>query len=202
MNSGQPDMFGAPDVGGERDATDRYFTPAWCTHALVDYLGPRLHGLIWEPCAGQGHIVDVLRGHGHEVLATDINPGRSDILKVDFLSTKPTGNYEATWCCTNPPYSTDTATAAEVVDHALSLDHQGVAMLLRIGWQEPCEDREELFLTNPPTDLVTLPRVNYIGAPSGNNQTSVWFIWEKGHPRQPPHWYGQEIRKPGYWSRR
>ena len=201
-------MFGAPDVGGVRDALDAYYTPSWCTRALIDYLGPRLRGVVWEPCAGNGAIVDVLRAHAefvHTVLASDIAPRRDDISQANFLDCEH--GFFGTLApivdtiCTNPPYSTDTGTATDCVEKAIQLA-PNVAMLLRIGWLEPCEDRCELLTKRPPTDIIILPRVNYIGAPKGNNQTSVWVIWSDGEPRRPTHTYGPEIRGDGYWSRR
>lgn len=208
MTGGQIDMLGAPDVGGERSALDTYDTPDWCTLALVDYLGHRLSGMVWEPCAGAGKIVDMVKtAEGvWEVLATDIEPRRADVGPADFLQCASLPE-SVQWIVTNPPYNTETGTATECIKHALSLEPRGVAMLLRIGWLEPCKDRVELLTTNPPTDIIILPRVHYIGAPAQNNQTSVWVIWERypvsAHRRaSAPYWYGPEIREQGYWARK
>lgn len=50
---------------------DLYETPAEAVHALlrVESLPQR----IWEPACGPGAIVQVLRGAGHDVIATDLN---------------------------------------------------------------------------------------------------------------------------------
>lgn len=196
----QPDMFGAPDVGGARDALDRYFTPPWATRALVDYMGDRLtRGRVWEPCAGNGHIVDVLREAGCDVLASDILPGRDDIIRHDFMGQGPPA--ECSLIVTNFPYLTDLTavrelvdgrvqwklvtgdekTAADFVQRALDVlpDDGTLACLLRLAFWEPCEDRAELYQQTPPTDYVVLPRVHYLGAPKNNNQTSVWFVFDK-----------------------
>lgn len=88
---------------------------------------------------------------------------------------------------TNPPYATDDATATDFVKRALFYqDAIGcrVAMLMRIGWAEPCKDRRELLLNRPPSDMLILPRVHYIGGGKNNNQTSAWFIWERGYTGQ------------------
>lgn len=199
----QIDMLGAPDVGVTRDKRDRYFTPRWPTLALLDYLGDRLSGLIWEPCAGHGHIVEVLREVGHEVWASDITPHPSLDDQHDFMRTDAHEGYVdyVDWIVTNPPYTTDECTATEIVRHALELATVGVAMLLRLSWLEPCDDRVDLLMTDPPTDYVILPRVNYIGAPSGNNQTSVWCVWDRrrgsGGYTRVKH-YPADIRKPTY----
>lgn len=196
MAAAQPDMFGAPDVGGERDANDRYFTPPWATRALIDHLGERLHGLIWEPCAGHGYIVDVLRDGGHSVLATDILPHEALDGVHNFLDMEPSASlregvrfegYKAVasvsqphWIITNPPYTTAICTATDIVRHALeTFPRSSVAMLLRLSWLEPCDDRAALLLDYRPTDYIVLPRVHYIGAPGNNNQTSIWMIWDR-----------------------
>ena len=194
-------------MGGERDEHDKYYTPVWCTRALIHYLGDRLTGVAWEPCAGANHIVDVLREHSQiddRIWASDIAPNGWPIMGHDFLGPPPGmfGNpSKPDWIISNPPYSTDTGTATEVIEHALDLV-DNVAMLVRVGWLEPCADREALLTERPPTDVIMLPRVHYIGAPTQNNQTSVWVVWEKGAERRPHHTYPQAIRKPTYdWSR-
>lgn len=184
----QPDMFGAPDVGGERDDFDRYFTPPWATLALMNYLGGRLRGTIWEPCAGQCHIANVLRDAGHSVVATDINPHESlDDGAHNFLHDEAeiVTDSRPNWIVSNPPYRWGPYTATDFVRHALEIAVDGVAMLLRLSWLEPCEERVDLFRSDPPKDLLILPRVHYLGAPGSNNQTSVWCIWEGERARQP-----------------
>jgi hypothetical protein len=49
---------------------DLYETPAVATRALCAC--EQLPHHIWEPAAGRGAIVDVLRGAGHEVVGTDL----------------------------------------------------------------------------------------------------------------------------------
>lgn len=195
----QPDMFGAdvPDleVGGKRDPYDRYFTPSWATSAFVDHMGKRLHGLIWEPCAGHGYIVDVLRGLNgvEQVFATDILPHDSLDDTANFLDAAPRAQFQSPltgdwvwsdrhvdWIITNPPYTTELCTATDIVRHALkAFPRSSVAMLLRLSWIEPCEDRADLLLDYRPTDYIVLPRVHYIGAPRNNNQTSIWVVWDR-----------------------
>lgn len=208
--SAQIDLLGAPDVGGARDEHDRYYTPPWCTRALMHYLGERLVGPIWEPAAGQCHIVDVLRDAGHRVIATDITPHESLDQTGDFL-TRGSGEFarvEAVeWIVTNPPYVCDSGTATDFVRTALDLLHfhgvRGVAMLMRLSWLEPCAERWDIFDEYPPTDYVVLPRVNYIGAPSANNQTSVWYVWDRLAPSTcNVRHYPSEIRSPTFdWGR-
>ena len=181
----QPDLFGAPDVGGERDAFDRYYSPPWTTKAFIDHMGTRLQGPIWEPCCGDGTgIVLPLREAGFEVYASDYRVG-GDVLAdaeqgLDFLSVTPEHPmWGVPWIVTNTPYfvtqNGDVVLASDFARHALRVASKGVALQLRVGWIEPCEDRYPLLTSTPPTDYIVLPRPNYVGAPKGNNQTALWY---------------------------
>lgn len=86
----------------------------------------------------------------------------------------------------NPPYTCDFGTASEFIARALQYRAMwgcSVAMLLRIGWFEPCDDRVEIWRNNPPSEILVLPRVNYHMMEgkqgNGNNQTSAWCIWDE-----------------------
>lgn len=229
----QPDLFGGvPDITppGERNDGDAYFTPHFATRALIDYLGGfepghgRLVGRdgspvrIWEPCAGAGHIRDQLVRAipSADVVASDVYPRAPGIFTADFLGSldflaKAFGRFD--WIVTNTPYTLDDpkhgkVTAADFVRRALEVCDR-VAVLLRVAWLEPANDRFALYLDEPPTDYVVLPRVNYIGAPDGNNQTSIWYVFDKlarlelgraphrGHYAAVHH-YGPEIRDLNY----
>lgn len=181
----QIDLLGAPDVGGPRHELDAYDTPKWATRALCHHLGERLRGPVWECCAGAGAIVDVVAQHPgvSQVWATDVAPRRDDVEQLDFLSAR---SVYGGWIVSNPPYVTRTGLqASDIVRHAIAHTLPvRVAMLLRLAFVEPCEDRTDLLGVigragfSAPTDYIVLPRVNYIGAPSGNNQTSVWYVWD------------------------
>lgn len=57
-------------------------------------------GLIIEPFAGKGDLIDWIGKEGVE--AYDIEPKRGDIIQRDTLTDPP--NYENKWVITNPPY--------------------------------------------------------------------------------------------------
>src|SRR5262245_51680934 len=107
---------------------DLYETPPCATLALLQM--EQLPKRIWEPACGRGAIVNVLRAHGHDVVASDlvdygvpITP--AGYFGVDFLLERhaPKGT-EA--IVTNPPFSH----AEEFAVHALKLCRR-VFMLLR-----------------------------------------------------------------------
>ena len=188
---------------GVRDPLDRYYTPEWATQALVDYLGGRLAGGVWEPCVGKDWIGRVIRRsplvtswHG-----TDIDPdasilhwdeyGSSEISATrDFMHTVPNWP-DLAWIVTNPPYKVGDLTATDFVRRALQFSQGGVnvAMLLRLTWLEPCADRSDILANDPPTDVLILPRVHFINAPSSNNCTSAWVIWDRNRPGSRVRWH-------------
>jgi hypothetical protein len=175
--------LGLPTWDGEgRDPLDRYYTPEWATQALLDYMGDRISGVVWEPCCGADMIGRVVRHHPGvtDVLRSDVDPDAACNVRLDFLSGNPPRDFD--WLITNPPYvipyNGRTATASDFVRRALQYSCGGVAMLLRLSWLEPCQEREDIFRKSPPTDVLILPRVQFINAPGSNNMTSVWVIWD------------------------
>ena len=67
----------------KRSQSDFYPTPPAVTQALIDFLGLSKHCTkIWEPACGEGHMTDVFRANGYEVIATDILYGQ------DYLTTE------------------------------------------------------------------------------------------------------------------
>ena len=195
----QPSMFGDEPVHVEkRDDLDRYYTPEWATRLLVDYLGGDLAGSVWEPACGADWIGRVLRMHSgiNRYLGTDIDPdaiagrwdrGYSELVRwwgpFDFLNDSSSPGCKANWIVTNPPYNTPTGTATDFVRKAIEYRSEGnvqnIAMLLRLSWMEPCDERKDIWSQTPPSDVLVLPRVHYVGAGNSNSQTSAWFIWRR-----------------------
>jgi hypothetical protein len=105
---------------------DCYSTSAVAVDALLAVETLPFH--IWEPAAGHGSIVNVLREAGHRVVASDIL--HYDFFEADFLeqTRAPVGTE---LILTNPPYKH----ATEFVEHALRLCPR-VIMLCRLAFLE------------------------------------------------------------------
>lgn len=185
----------------EADDLDRYYTPRWPVELLFEELDPEIWGpTVAEPCAGQGHIVEVLEEHGYDVVAGDIDP-ESPYPQIDPTDRPDTLPYrQCDSIITNPPYSADTASAFEVLKTMLYYEVP-VAMLLRESFIEPCADRAACYRDDAhrlrPSRLLVLPRVDY-GGPGGgdaNPATSIWFIWR---PDQAPVAPGETRMK--WWT--
>jgi hypothetical protein len=158
---------------------DFYQTPFVATEALlhVEQLPPR----IWEPAAGKGAIVRVLRDHGHAVIASDVHDYGGLHFVGDFLAQKrmPAG-CEAV--CTNPPFRY----AEEFVEHALDLCPL-VVMLLRLAFMESerrCHILEGRGLARIHVFRKRLPmmhRANWTGPKANSGMAFCWMTWIRGH---------------------
>uniref|UniRef100_UPI00402627AE hypothetical protein n=1 Tax=Alloprevotella sp. TaxID=1872471 RepID=UPI00402627AE len=126
---------------GERQREDYYATEPKATEWLCQL--EQFAGRILEPSCGEGHISEVLKTAGYEVVSRDlIDRGYgevADFLAIDNLAWD--GNI-----VTNPPYRY----AQEFVEKALSIIPEGkkVAMFLKLTFLEG-KARRHLFRTTP-----------------------------------------------------
>jgi hypothetical protein len=158
---------------------DLYETPACAVEALLRV--EKLPHRIWEPAAGRGAIVDVLRAHGHDVVATDLVdygiPGQE--ARRDFLLERLPAGVEA--IVTNPPYKN-----AEHVAHALDLCPR-VIMLLRLAFMESVRRahiletghlaRVHVFSRRIPM----MHRAGWEGRKANSGMAFAWFCWDRHH---------------------
>lgn len=173
-------MLGTPAY--ERRALDAYWTPAWCTEALLSKVWFR--GLIWEPAAGRGDICRVLDANGYDIMATDIADHGYPCGKVDFLATGSPGDGLFS-IVTNPPY----AEAERFVRHAIDLTARAsgmVAMLLRNEW-DCAASRRDLFEREPfACKLVLTKRPRWFAEDKASPRHNfAWFVWDHRHSGPP-----------------
>jgi hypothetical protein len=168
----------------ERGA-DCYGTPPVAVEALlrVEQLPHRL----WEPAAGYGNVVDVLRAHGHEVVGSDlIDYGRPDFFSSrDFLLERkaPDG---CECVITNPPFKL----IEQFVAHALDLCPR-VVMLARLAFLESerrCGILEGRGLARVHVFRKRLPmmhRDQWAGKKANSGMAFAWFVWDRGYAGLP-----------------
>ena len=125
------------NLGYERQDRDFYPTPAWVTEALRRRV--RLPTGIWEPCCGNGAMAQVLEGHGHRVVGTDlVDRGYGEAGRDFLVETQLPDGVAA--IVTNPPYG---RRLFEFVDRALELTRLvggTVAILINTQWQTVTAD--------------------------------------------------------------
>lgn len=176
-------MLGARNYAqNEREANDYYATEPKAVELLLKE--EAFFHRIWEPACGEGHMSEVLKAHGYDVLSSDlISRGYGDG-GVDFLAIPAFGDKECD-IITNPPYKY----AKEFVEHALDMVAEGhkVAMFLKLQFLEG-KARRTLFETTPPqTVYVSSGRLrcamngDFEKYAKSNAVCYAWFVWRKGH---------------------
>jgi hypothetical protein len=81
------------------------------------------------------------------------------------------------WIITNPPYNQ----APAILPLAFQNCRVGMAMLLRLSYLEPCENRARWLAEHPPAKLIVFnPRPRFRADTGGSDSvTSAWFIWHR-----------------------
>jgi hypothetical protein len=166
-----------------RQPLDFYPTPSLLTWALLAshrFVPWRNQPTVLEPCNGEGAISDVLKEAGlfRFVDTADIDETKSAALTMD--ATDPSAwarmaRYD--WIITNPPYNQAPAILPLAYDNC----RVGMAMLLRLSYLEPCDNRARWLAEHPPAKLIVFnPRPRFRADTGGSDSvTSAWFIWHR-----------------------
>lgn len=163
-----------------RRKNDFYPTPSWATRLLSKHV--QIIGNVLECCAGDGAIADALGAMGSPVgtiYRNDIDHLQPHLdFTIDAADPQSWDDFhyrDFDWTVTNPPFSH----AAQIVPLAYEHSVFGVAMLLRLSYLEPVEDRGAWLNDHPPTTLIVLPRISFTGDGKTDNVTCAWMVWEK-----------------------
>lgn len=169
----------------KRRKNDFYPTPAWATEELLRLL-PSADGrtgslgTIFEPCAGALDIARVADTRGL-VFASDIDRERTgcsmwgDATVRGFWEESKQELGQIDWVITNPPFNA----AAEIVQLAYEFAADGIAMLLRLSYLEPTQNRGSWLNSHPLSQLIVLPRISFTGDGKTDNVTCAWMVWDK-----------------------
>lgn len=164
-----------------RRKNDFYPTPEFATYELLRHV-PQISGSILEPCVGDGAIARVIDSGERVVYGSDIDPQMNasfcgDATRRDFWEgvkqIMPEDRID--WVVTNPPFNV----APQILPLAYEFAEFGIAMLLRLSYLEPTEDRGAWLNSNPLTKLIVLPRISFTGDGKTDNVTCAWMVWEK-----------------------
>lgn len=168
-----------------RRQNDFYPTPQWATSELASRVSIR--GNVFECCVGDGAIANALRGDRAFLYTGDIDPYWSPMVCGDALDKQFWDDAEERvrsdydfdvdidWVVTNPPFNA----AAQIVPIAFNRAAKGIAMLLRLSYLVPTEDRGAWLNSHPPTDLIVLPRISFTGDGKTDSVTCAWMVWDK-----------------------
>lgn len=194
------------EAGYQRLDHDAYFTiDLAATDAAVRYLGLR-DGVVWEPCAGLGHMARVFSAAGRQVVASDLTNHGWPLVKVpfrlgDFLDASPAWEPALAGIsviATNPPFRD--GMAERCVRRALDLMAPvggQVAMLLPHDF-DCAADRLDLFDGHPAFAgrLILTWRLRWFeGRGNGPRQNFSWFLWDwRGRSDEPVLRYARRGR--------
>ena len=162
---------------------DSYPTPRIAVESLLAAEPDVLNTMarVWEPAAGDGNIVRVLRDNGIPVIASEIERYSFDLHFVgDFLQ-RERAPAACSVILTNPPYKL----AAQFAEHALSLVPD-VYLLLRLAFLESVGRTELLEHSGLRRVLVfrkRLPRMhrqNWDGPKASSSMAFGWYCWRRG----------------------
>ena len=170
---------GLPVDGRQKD--DFYATPADVTRALLTV--EDFPGRVWEPCAGDGAIRDVLLETGYEdVVCSDINPRVPGIVKRNMFDVKKP---VALSIITNPPFQIDgDRDAADIIEHLLSLRPRKLALMLKSSFWH-AKSRTPLFERHLPAWVYPLNwRPDFLGLGRPTMEVS-WVVWHQHNTEYP-----------------
>jgi hypothetical protein len=168
-----------------RDPDDRYVEPSWVSSRLFE-VEPFI-GIIHDPAAGSGQIVNAARSRGLEATGADVAPCIEGMCAIDFF--KDRNNVDNV--ISNPPY----ALLREFALHALTLTMRKVALLAPVArlnaagrWLEDTPLRRVWLLSPrpsiPPHQLILDGQI-----PQGGRVDFCWLIWQQGFHGAPTlHW--------------
>jgi hypothetical protein len=161
-------------MSNDRVNLDFYETPIWQTQVLVNLV--TIDGFCFEPCVGNGKIIEALPTCGlRSWCSNDIDHRRTADTHGD-ARTKMPWDYSVLfdWTVSNPPF----VGAIEILEHALQHSRIGVALLLRLSFLEPTAKRAKLLSENPPSLVIVLPRTRYNpDSDSVDTVTTAWMVW-------------------------
>ena len=145
-----------------RKDVDDINTPAWVVEKILDVI-PGNVSTIWECCSGDGHITDVLREHGYEVISTDIK----EDAEYDMFKYEPSGGYDM--ILTNPPFSKKT----KVLERLYELDKP--FLILCPSFMIETAARFELFQGHGIVLFLMKERIAFEGMPRKCPFFCYWF---------------------------
>ena len=165
-----------------RNEHDFYPTPVSIVTALLNNLGWG-ECAMWEPCAGDMRVVNMMKDRGHVVLHGDIQTGKDFFDYTEALTPN---------LITNPPFRP----IRQFIDHAFDIGVQRMALVCpeRL-WA--CKKGREQFGRHQPSRFINMDwREDYLGKggkpdralavsiwDSPDNETTSYEIWSKpdGH---------------------
>lgn len=190
-----------------KDSLQLFPTPPWGTRSVIEQeLLPR--GWVtpwmtaWDPCCGKGHMAVPLGDYFDHVFASDIHDwGYGDRHGLDFTFARADDPpWPVDWIFLNPPFTL----AEDFLHRALRIARVGVAVLVRLQWQEGGERYWTVWRGDRRPHLVCpfadrLPMIEGVWDSEASSATAyMWVVFVPAKER--PDWPLCHIR-PGSEAR-
>ena len=158
-----------------------YDTPPEAVRGLLPHLGDRQR--FFEPCAGQGMLIDALTDAGHACSgAIDIEPRRQDIVQGDVFKSRflPENGFEL--FITNPPWPLPRSQGYPTVDIAQRLSElKPTWLLLSADFAHNAYFR---VLSDRCQKIVSIGRVSWMGNGISGFENCAWYLFDITNERQ------------------
>lgn len=160
-----------------RRTNDFYPTPGRATEILIEEFPIFKDMIIWEPCAGDGAIANVFKPFT-QVVTSDVDPAMpcsfwADARTANFYDCVPHSLMDRRLAAvTNPPF----LVAFEILKNLFSHDIP-IALLLRLSFKEPTNERGAWLAEHPPDREIVLPRISFTGDGKTDSVTCAWQCW-------------------------
>ena len=151
-----------------RGAHDFYPTPMSFVDLLLDALDWPELATAWEPCAGDGRLVEALQRRGVHVVSGDVQAGQ-DFFEIDVAP--------ADTLITNPPFKV----IRKFIDHAFDIGVQRMALVTpeRL-WA--CGKGSQQWDRHRPSRFANMNwREDYLGKGGSPDRALAVAIWDAPH---------------------
>lgn len=160
----------------DRNKTDFYPTPPAVTTALLNYLNIDKSNTIWEPACGAGHMAEVIKLGGYNVVASELHSQGYGISNHDFINDDHTKLGKVDWIITNPPFKL----SVEFINKSIEVGVPFAMLLKSQYWHS--KGRIELFNKHRPSHVLPLTwRPDFHFGTKGGSPTMecIWVVWDK-----------------------
>lgn len=150
-----------------RRVNDYYPSSCHMRRVLGDFVD--VSGTVAEPCVGSGDLLC-----GDELWTNDIDERRQATYHLDASKWSSWELFQKVdWVITNPPFDV----AFEILRLANARAVKGVALVLRLSFLEPTEQRRDYLINNPPKKVIVMPRYSFTADGKTDNVTCAWMVW-------------------------
>jgi len=156
----------------DRPPTDFFPTPPNVTTALINFLNLPNENVVWECACGEGHMSEVIKSLGYEVVSTELNDTGYGENGVDFLNCELR---KCDWIITNPPFNVSSDFIKRSIEHK-----KPFALLLKSQYWHAL-NKTKLFNEFKPKYVLPLNwRPDFLFGKKGGKPTMecLWVVYD------------------------